>query len=331
MAVRRAICTAAIAGVLGSGLATGCGEDEPFEGALAQVRDNAITRTDVERAMVGQLARRHSAATMPPYLPTDLKGCVTIRRKRSTEDLSEIERRCGQERDEGELAALRFLIHSQWYELEAHRRGIAIPTGKEAALSLSSHAGVDVSDVLAITTAAQLELALLPQGPADEPALSSERVTAYYRAHRTRYASEDKRYISAIIAQTRKRAEAAAAQLHRGLAPKRIVTIGKGLTIPFEGPQVTLLVGDAGLQRAARRVSRGDVGILKDSQGWYIFRVEMVLPARQQTLKEATAQVRTDIEARLNRERLKTYHARLHSRYKDDTICASGYELPDCR
>src|ERR1044072_8223880 len=66
------------------GAFVGCGQEQLPEGAAARkVQDHVIAEGGVKRAVVGQIAMRHSTATMPPYLPADLEGCVATQSRRA--------------------------------------------------------------------------------------------------------------------------------------------------------------------------------------------------------------------------------------------------------
>lgn len=199
-------------------------------------------------------------------------------------------------------------------------------------MTAAQHAGVKAAYLRDVVRVHSLLFVVTPKPSAKPASYSQAEIAAYYKAHRTRYITEDKRFIDAVVTRTRTQAERAAAQLKRGRAAKRIVAEAKGesVTLPFEGPLITLLAGDARLQLAARRVPRGDVAILKDPRGWFVFRVDSVLLPEQQSLEEASSLVTQELDARRAREERDQYNERLRSRYGEDTVCADGHEVPEC-
>ena len=153
---------------LGASSLGGCGDDDPGAdlpaGVVAKVRDHAITQDALDRATVGRLALRHSAATMPPYLPADIAGCVkSVEDEPASKDASreELQQRCEQARDRQQAAALRLLIQGQWYRLDAEQRGVSVPAEqKAAAASVAAHAGVKTAYVRELVESIQLKFVI---------------------------------------------------------------------------------------------------------------------------------------------------------------------------
>lgn len=177
--MRKIAYVIACVGLLG-GLAGGCGDDEPDlpADAAAKVRDHVIATAAVERATVGQLAIRHSASTMPPYLPTDIDGCIAAKREQASRE--ELQERCERERDRHEQAALQLLIRGQWYRLEAQRRGIKVPTDLQASRAAAAHAGVDTAALRGVTEAYLLQLRFESQSASKGATRSPKQAIASY-------------------------------------------------------------------------------------------------------------------------------------------------------
>lgn len=70
--------------------------------------------------------------------------------------------------------------------------------------------------------------------------------------------------------------------------------------------------------------------MVRDPRGRYVFRVGASVPAREATLESARSQVTQDLETRRSREIVEAFNAKLRSRYRQETVCSDGYELPDC-
>jgi hypothetical protein len=141
---------------------SGCGDEsqELPDGVAAKVRNHAITQEAVDRAMVGQLALKHSAQSMPAYMPADIDGCVASFEDRPGSkgvDSDELRQRCEQARDRQEDAALRLLIKGRWYLLDAERQGIANPVNGKAAAQVAAHAGVKTRFVRDVVEGVQLQ------------------------------------------------------------------------------------------------------------------------------------------------------------------------------
>lgn len=167
----------------------GCGDDDPGAdlpaGVVAKVRDHAITQDALDRATVGRLALRHSAATMPSYLPADIAGCVkSIEDEPASKDASreELQQRCEQARDRQQAAALRLLIQGRWYRLNAEQRGVSIPAEqKGAAASVAAHAGVKAAYVRELVEGVQLQFVIGGRLTEGHPGGDPKKLLAGYK------------------------------------------------------------------------------------------------------------------------------------------------------
>ncbi len=312
-----------------------CGDQQLPDGAAAKVDDQIVTRAAVQRAVVGQIAMRHSKASMPPYLPADISGCVRVRRKaaaaRNMSD-AEIRRRCVQSRERREAAALQLLIKGQWYRRDAQRRGVPVPTDRRAAAVASVHAGVDVENLRGVAAVYLMRIGLAKRLSAKAPKGSDAQIAAYYEAHSTRYVNPGKRYVQAVSTRTRTQAEAVARELRRGRSPERIVEGARspGVTLPFRGTSVVPVTGSARQQREALRVARGDVEIDRDGRGWTVYRIRGIIPQAQLSLSQARLLIEGDVQRRYVQEGVAEYESTLRSRYQDATTCAADYQIPEC-
>ncbi len=223
------------------------------------------------------------------------------------------------------------MIQAQWYELEARRRGIAIPDTNVGARAASEHSGVDLEYLVPVDRALLLRSLVQPK-PTGFAGTGQTEISRYYAAHRERYMTEDERLIEAIRVPTWPDAKQVAAQLREGRTPAQIVRSGEsdGVTIASEEAQPPAFVGGPRLQRVARRVHQTGVGMLKDPRGWLVFRVAVARPPEQQPLEQVASNVAEELATESLRRHVEVYNARLRSRYRDLTTCADGFELPDC-
>src|ERR1044072_3237902 len=222
---------------------SGWDSSELPDNVAAQVGDPEITTAAIDRAAVGRIAIGHSAATMPAYLPTDVKRCVAVLRRRSGGDAfrpSMLKRRCERQRNRHRVAALRLLIQGQWYMLEARDLGVDIPTVRGSARVASEHAGVDPADIGGVIRAYLLRSTLGPRPRTTSVTFTDVQISRFYAAHRKRYVTPDKRFVSAVIASTRRQIQHVRSQLEKGRPADQIVRSdqSRGLTLPFKGPLI---------------------------------------------------------------------------------------------
>lgn len=321
-------------------IASGCsGGDEAKDlpaGGVAQVGTTVITRAELDRATVGAAAIRRSARAKPPYWASDVRGCVVTQRKRSVgEGMSdaELKQRCEQERDRAHAAALRLLIQGQWYEREARRRGISIATTDAIVRERSAHSGVRPAELAGVIRAYTARLLVLPKPPTTPPSFSSDEIASYYRSHRRRYLTSSQQLIEAVLTGDRAHAREMATGLRQGRSARALARRyeDEGVRLPFsDNLRSTLAENNAELEKLAGQLRRGGVGMVKEPRGWFVFKVVIDLPSRQQSLQEASSNVAQDLQARRQRALREKYDARLRAQYGDETVCADGYDIAEC-
>ena len=178
-----------------------------------------------------------------------------------------------------------------------------------------------------------LRRTLGPQQDTVPARFSRAEVNSYYQAHRDRYYTPSQRFIEALVVPTHQLARNVAAQLRRGrplLALARELK-DEGVTRPYTGKlQNTRAAGGIELQRAAQPLGRGDVDMVRQRRGWYVFRVGATLPAMRPSLTEARPQVVQDLQTERYRDAIEAFNTKLRSRYQDRTVCADDIELAEC-
>lgn len=336
--MRKMIGCCAIAAVF-LALAAGCGGEQGTDlppGVIAKVGDDAITRAALDRVIVGQVAIKNSAGAQPPYWASDIDGCVATQGRRpATRDLSpaELKQRCERERDRARTAAVRLLIQGRWYEREARRQHVAIPVPNGLA-AVSAHSGVDQKYLAEAQRILLVRGLVGPRWGVEPPPFPRAALVRHYESDREHYRSSAQQLIEAVLAPTPAQARAMAAQLRRGRPARELARQYKnrGIKLPFTDNLLsTLAAGNARLVKMASRVRKGEVAVLKERRGWFVFKVVVDRPAEQLSFDEARSNVALDLWARRGREDVEAYNAKLRSRYQDDTVCARGYEVPECK
>jgi hypothetical protein len=284
--------------------------------------------------MVGRTAIGHEAGWRE-YWPAEVRKCIELRRGREREDATSLELvrlRCERERNREQTAALKHLIHGRWYELEAERRGVRIPTTRAGARDASAHAGVRPAQLVDVARINLLRSQLAPgldRIPTSYPQAEIER---YFEAHRSRYVTRAQYLVEALIAAERRQADRMARLLEQRSARELVRRFGtEGVRAAFPGYYLdTVAIPNQRVAEAAPQMQRGDVAIVKDPRGWYVFRLYVAAPSRAPTLEAARSNVVQDLQARSIRRTYDAYDATLRAKYRDDTMCADGYEVDEC-
>lgn len=332
--IRKTSLVLAVLGGLAAALFGGCGEKQLPDDVAAKVRDRVITKAAVRRAVVGQIAMKHSAKTMPPYLPTDAEACVATLGKRpiaGNPSRAELRQRCEGERDRLEAAALRFLIKGEWYRLDRKRRGASIPTGRSTARWASAHAGVGVENLRGVAGIYLLKIGIAQRIVPRLQSPSEAEIARQYRTHQKRYVEAVKRFGPVLIVPTRTEADTVALLLQSGQSQERIARAKAGKVTILYGEKTIFPVEGAEI-REGSTARVGEIGIVKDERGWIVYRLRDLLPLKEQySLTAVRNRVKSDIEKRNLRAGTAAYDARLRSDYQEDTTCADDHHVPECK
>lgn len=316
--------------------ASGCGDESLPPGIVAKVRDHGITKTALNRAVIGRKALTLPNTTPPPYWPGDIRGCVTTKRRERSRagDVGpkQIRALCRQESSRARRAALRLLIHGEWFKLEAERRGLTIPTLLRVTSNGSAGGGAGHRTMLGILTVRASQNIVGPR-PSTAKDFSASEIKDHYSAHRNRYREDDTWLVQGVVSPTRSVARAAAARLRAGRSAAqtahRLQSRGVRQAFPGTGSIWAHAVSPR-IVKAAAQLDVGGVGTMKDPRGWLTLEVQALKPAHHEPLTVVATGVAQELSARRDRTRRAKFIAKLRARYQSSTVCASEYEVAEC-
>jgi foldase protein PrsA len=77
---------------------------------------------------------------------------------------------------------------------------------------------------------------------------------------------------------------------------------------------------------------KGEIeGPVKTQFGWYVFEVQKVTPASQQSLEESRETIKNLLKSQGQQKALDTFIKNFREDYKDDTNCADDYRVAECK
>jgi foldase protein PrsA len=86
------------------------------------------------------------------------------------------------------------------------------------------------------------------------------------------------------------------------------------------------------LDDAIFKASKGKlVGPVKTQFGYYVFEVDKITAAKQQTLAESNAAIKALLASQNQQKALNTFVTDWRKRWKDKTNCASDFTTQDCK
>ncbi len=349
----------AVAGVvLGLFALSGCGNSVP-SGAVAKVGDSTITQDEFDKwmtiAVKGQQQSQGTSAAVPK--PPDFSACVAAKKKtpvpkgqqKPSDDA--LKKQCKSEYDTLKREVMQFLIQGEWVQQEAQKRGVKVkdaelqkaledqkkqvfPNDKQYKQFLQT-SGMTESDVLFRVKLNELQQRLTQKVTQDAKNISDADVQAYYEKNKKRFAQPERRDLRVVLTKTQAKANAAKNELQSGQPFKKVVkkySIDEAsksqaglLPAVSEGQQEKAF--DTAIFSAPKNKLQGPV---KTQFGWYVFKVEKVTPASQQTLAESKDTIKNLLRSQRQQKALDAFVKQFREDYKSKTQCADDYRVVEC-
>ena len=354
-ALKKSILALAVVG-LGAASFAGCGNDVPA-GAVAKVGDATITQDEFDKWLnTAARGNAQGAAAVVPD-PPDYTKCVAAKsktpvpkgQKQPTEDA--LKKQCKSEYDQLKREVMQFLIQAEWVQQEAADQDIkvtdaqikksfedqkkqAFPNDKQYQDFLAS-SGMSEQDILFRVKLDQLQQKLTQKVTEDAKKVSDEDISAYYEKNKKRFAQPERRDLRVVLTKTEAKAEQAKKALESGDSFKQVVkkysideaskSQGGRLPAVSEGQQ------EKAFDTAIFDAKKGEVeGPVKTQFGWYVFEVEKITKASQQTLEESKETIKNLLRSQRQQKAIDEFVKDFRQDYKDETDCADDYRVVEC-
>jgi foldase protein PrsA len=336
-----------------------CGNDVPT-GAVAKVGDDTITQEEFDKwlatAAKGQSAQTGGAVAVPD--PPDFKKCIAAKKKAPAPEGqqeptdAQLKKQCQTEYDALKTQVMQFLIQAAWVQQEAEKQGIevsdkeieksfedqkkqAFPTDKAYDEFLKS-SGMTEEDILFRVKLDQLQQKLTKKVSEDAGKVSDSEIEAYYEKNQERFAQPERRDLSVILTKTEAKADQAKKALDDGESFKKVV---KEYSIDEASkaqggalPAVTKGQQEKAFDDAIFGADKGKiVGPVKTQFGWYVFKVDKITDASQQTLEESTDTIKNLLRSQNQQKALDKFIKDFREEYKEDTNCAEDFRVAECK
>jgi foldase protein PrsA len=351
-------CALAVTG-LGAAVVAGCGNDVP-PNAVAKVGDAVITQDEFDKWLTvgtaSQTAAQGGQAVAPD--PPDFEKCVAAKKKvpvpkgQEQPSDSQLKKQCEQQFEQLKTEVMQFLIQSEWVLQEAEAQDIKL-TDQEIRRTLEEQkkqafpddkayqrflkqSGMSEADILFRVRIDQLQQKLTQKITEDAKNVTDADVQEYYDKNKQRFAQPERRDLLVVLTKTKAQAEQAKRALEDGQSWKQVVkrysideaskAQGGKLPAVAKGQQ------EKALDDAVFAASKGEVeGPVKTQFGWYVFEVQKVTPASQQTLEESEQTIRNLLRSQGQQRALDSFIKDFREDYKNDTDCADDYRVAECK
>jgi len=265
---------------------------------------------------------------------------------------AQYKQQCQQEYQALRDQALQLLVSFEWIEGEAEERGLKV-TDAEVRKSFEQQkkqsfpkeadykkflkdSGQTNEDILK-----RVRLDLLSNKIRDEVIKGKSKVTDaqirdFYEKNKERFAQPERRDLRIVLTKNEAKARQAKAALDGGQSWKTVAsrfsideaskTQGGKLPGQNEG---TL---EKALDKAVFSAKRGQVsGPVKTQFGFYVFEVEKIQPASQQTLEQAKETIRQTLQSQNQQKALDQFVEDFRKKWKDRTDCRDEFVTQDCK
>jgi foldase protein PrsA len=354
-AVRLVLALCALTALVAVGV--GCG-GVPGN-AVATVDGTEINKDDFNHWMTVAAKTSGQQNASVPDSP-DFAKCVEQKRKslpkpkkgeKPTSD-DQLKQQCKQEYDALRDQVMQLLTSFQWIEGEAKEQGIKVSDAdvkksfqEQKKQSFPKEAdyqkflkdnGQTEQDILE-----RVRLDLLSNKIRDKIIKGKDKVTDaeisdFYNKNKDRFAQPERRDLRIVLTKTEAKANQAKAALESGQSWKDVAkkysideaSKAQGGKLPAQAKGTLEKPLDTGVFAA----KKGDiVGPIKTQFGYYVFEVDKITKATQQSLEQAKETIRQTLASQNQQKALDKFVSDFQKKWKDRTECRDGYVTQVCK
>jgi len=272
--------------------------------AVAEVDGTPVTRQDFDHWM--NVAAKSGGATVPK--PPDFAACVAAARKAQAKPATgkpkvtdaQLKTQCKQQYNQLRDQVINLLVSFEWIEGEAKAQGVTATDAEvkkafdtQRKQSFPKDSGQTEADILK-----RVRLDTLSNKIRDKVVKGKDKVTdaqaaAYYNKNKATFGRPETRDLRVVLTNTKAKANQAKGELQSG---SPWATVAKKYSIDDASksqggklPGVAQGQQEKAFDDAIFSAKKGALtGPVKTQFGWYVFDVNKVTPASQQTLAQAT-------------------------------------------
>lgn len=355
-AVRLTLALAALAAPVA--LVAGCG-GVPGN-AVAEVDGNAIDKATYDHWINVAARSSGQGANASVPVPPDFTACIAAKRKTTpkpakgqpkvTDD--QLKTQCKQEYTQLRDQVLQLLISTQWLEGEAKAQGITV-TDDEVKKSFDQQrkqsfpkdadyqkflkdSGQSEADILLQVKADLLASKIRDKVVKGKDTVSDAQIQDFYNKNKARFAQPERRDLEVVLTKGKAKADAAMKELKSGKSFKQVAkkysideaSKAQGGKLPAQA-KGTL---EKQLDEAVFSAKKGKLkGPVKTQFGYYVFKVDKITPASQQSLEQAKETIRQTLQSQNQQKALAAFSKDYSDRWKAKTDCREGYVIQQCK
>jgi foldase protein PrsA len=165
--------------------------------------------------------------------------------------------------------------------------------------------------------------------------VTDAQIASYYNKNKQRFAQPERRDLLVVLTKTKAKAQAAKSALDSG---QKWAAVAKKYSIDEASkaqggklPGVAKGQQEKSFDNAIFSAKKGvTTGPVKTQFGWYVFQVQKITPASQQSLAQTKETIRNLLKSQNQQKALNDFVTGFRKDYKNKTKCAKAYVIPDC-
>src|SRR4051812_30937935 len=305
-------------------------------------------------------AKSGGQATAAPPKPPQFTGCVAQKRKTTPKPAkgqpkvtdSQLKAQCKSEYNSLRDQVLQLLISFKWIEGEAKEMNIKV-SDKEVQASFDKQkkqafpkeadfqkflkdSGQTKDDIIKRVRLDTLSNKIRDKVTKGKDKVTDAQVAAYYNKNKARFAQPERRDLRIVLTKDKAKAEQARKAIAGG---ESFASVAKKYSIDQASkaqggklPAVAKGQQEKALDAAIFKAKKGQLtGPIKTQFGYYVFDVNKVTPASQQTLDQAKATIKQTLASQNQQKALDKFVKSFRKRWKAKTDCREGYRTQDCK
>jgi parvulin-like peptidyl-prolyl isomerase len=339
-------------------LIAGCGNDVPSNG-VAKVGDTVITKdqfTHWLNAAAHGSSAPGSAVVVPD--PPNFSKCVANQAKQPVAKgakkptAAQLKTQCQQQYDALKQQVMQFLVSSEWIQQEASKLNVKV-SDKEVQKQFQDqkkqsfqkdadyqkflkNSGMTESDLLFRVKLDVVSNAVRNKIIKGKDNVSQAQIASYYNKNKQRFAQPERRDLEVVLTKTKAKAAAAKAAVDGG---QKWASVAKKYSIDEASkaqggklPGVAKGQQEKAFDDAIFNAKKSQiVGPIKTQFGYYVFKVDKVTPATQQTLGQTQETIKNLLKSQNQQKALNNFVTQFRKDYKGKTKCGKQYIIPDCQ
>jgi foldase protein PrsA len=337
---------------------TGCGSGVPAD-SVATVDGTAIKKSNFEHWLsVASKQQATSGQTAVVPDPPNYTKCVAALQKvpvakgQAKPGAAALKAQCQQQYEGLKQQVMQFLVQSQWLLKEADSRKL---TAKPATVQKQlddqikqsfpkrtdfdkflQTSGMTMNDLLFRVKIDVLTQQVRQKIVAGKDKVSDAQIASYYAKNKARFAQPERRDLQVVLTKTKDKADQAKAAVQSGTAWSKVA---KKFSIDQASksqggklPGVAKGQQEKAFDQAIFSADKGKVvGPVKTQFGFYVFKVNSISKASQQTQQQAHDTILNIIRSQQEQDALNKFVADYQKRYTKKTKCAKDFVISSCK